>query len=222
MQKFLFIFCIPLLCGNSLCAQPAGEDPVPVIGDSLYRSELARLSLQYRLDSASLARYDKIITFSKEVYVVKIHNITYSEVRFTYPFETGLSSINRSDISQILYAGGRRDVFIPLEDRSVKQRDLVDSSRIIIKSQKDWMKVRVTEDPADVIGLVEKGEIKAGYEAETGNVDNEDLMRSAALMLKKKAAMMKAHCVLIDTKFFHKAYGDLPKVEVRARVFGYE
>ena len=213
---FLFLSCIRLF------SQPVVGEPGMQMSDSICRSELARVGRLYSLDSASLAGYDKIITYAREVFVGKIHNITFSEVRFTYPFENELTSLNRSDISQILYANGRRDVFIPLEDRTVKQKELVDPTRIIIKSQKDWMKVRVTEEPAEVAGLVERGEIKAVYEAGTGNVNNDDLMRNAAIILKKKAAVLKSHLVLIDSKFFQKAYGDLPKVEVRGRVFGYE
>jgi hypothetical protein len=80
----------------------------------------------------------------------------------------------------------------------------------------------VTENPVDVVNLVSRGNIKANYEALMGNVGNVELMRQAGIILKKKAAALKAHCVLIETKFFYKAYGDLPKVEVTARVFGYE
>jgi hypothetical protein len=125
--------------------------------DSLLQSELIRLGRIYRLDSAALAGYDKIITFDREVVVGRIHNISYSEVRFTYPHEDRLHAISRSRISQILYTDGRRDVFIALDDRSVKHTELVDTSRIIIKNQKDWMKVRVTENPSEVAGLREVG-----------------------------------------------------------------
>ena len=40
--------------------------------------------------------------------------------------------------------------------------------------------------------------------------------------MKKKAAGLKAHYVLIETKFFHKAYGDMPSVEITATAYGYE
>jgi hypothetical protein len=129
--------------------------------------------------------------------------------------------MNKSRISQILYADGRRDVFIALEDRTVKQKDLVDTSKIIVKTQKDWMKVVITENPDDVQNLSALGYLKANYEAGMGNADNEELMKQVSIVLKKKAAVMKAHCVLIETKFFKKSYGDLPKVEVTARAFGY-
>lgn len=205
-----------------LLAQPAVRDLPPVMSDSVLNTKLADLSRIYRLDAATLAKLDKIITFDREVFVGKIHNITFSEVRFTCPPDNALKAINKSRISQILYTDGRRDVFIPLENRTVKQKELVDTSRIIIKSQKDWMKVMVTEDPAEVQNLAVKGAIKASYEADMGNMGNDELLRQARIILKKKASLLKAHCVLIETTFFHKSYGDLPKVEVTARAFGYE
>jgi hypothetical protein len=190
--------------------------------DSLVNPELRRLGRQYRLDSSALASFDKIITFDRQVYVGRIHNISFSEVRYTGPADNEIHSIGRSRISQILYAGGRRDVFIPLDDARVTQKELVDTSRIIIKNQKDWMKVVVTENPVDVSDLQALGGVKTRYEAEVGNMNNDEMMRQASINLKKKAAAMRAHCVLVETKFFQKTYGELPVVEVRGMAFGYK
>jgi hypothetical protein len=225
MARLLIPFCFFLFGTLPMYAQPAvskrAGQPSTHIADSLINRELVRLSRLYKLDSASLAAYDKIITFDREVYVGKIHNITFSEVRFTCPPDSCIQALGRSRISQILYASGRRDVFMPLDDASVKHKELVDTARIIIRNQKDWMKVVVTEDPFDVSNLRILGEIKTRYEADIGNMNNEELMRHASVNLKKKAAALKAHYVLVETKFFTKPYGELPVVEVTARVFGY-
>ena len=221
MTRFFFIIGL-LILPFTLDAQPALHEHADVMPDSLLIPELRRLALLYRLDSAALAQYDKIITFDREVFVGKIYNISFSEVRMTWPREEKLRTIKRSSISQILYGDGRRDLFIALDDRTVKHKELVDTSRILIKNQKDWMKVKVTEDPTEVDGLKSKGNLEVSYEADMGNVSNEDLMRHAGLILKKKAASIRAHYVLVETKFFNKSYGDLPRVEVTARAFGYE
>lgn len=222
MQKLLFTLFLILPGFYFILAQPPVKDQPTIMSDSLFNARLADLSRLYRLDSAALAKLDKIITFDREVFVGKIHNITFSEVRFTCPPDDRIKAVNKSRISQILYTDGRRDVFIPLEDKTVKQKELVDTARIIVKSQKDWMKVLVTEDPSFVENLTAMGNIKATYEADMGNMGNEEMLRRAAVILKKKAAVLNAHCVLIETKFFHKSYGDLPSVEVTARVFGYK
>jgi hypothetical protein len=192
------------------------------MADSLVNPELIRLGRIYNLDSTSLAAYDKIITFDREVFVGKIINISFSEVHFTYPLNMTVQNLSRSRVSQILYANGKRDLFIALDDAQVKQKELVDTGKIIVKGQKDWMKVIVTENPVDVNNLLALGEIKTRYEAETGNMNNEELMRHAAINLRKKAAAMNAHCVLVETKFFRKPYGELPVVDVTARAFGYK
>jgi hypothetical protein len=221
MPKIFFIlYLLTPGCVNIL-AQPAVKNQPPMMPDSVLNTRLAYLGRLHKLDSASLAKYDKIITFDKEVFVGNIYSITFSEVRFTCPPDGTPSAINKSKISQILYTNGRRDVFIALEDRTVKQKELVDTARIIIKNQKDWMKVMVTENPSDVATLKAKGNIKANYEAVMGNMGNDEMMRQAGIILKKKAAALKAHYVLVETKFFHKSYGDLPSVEVTATVFGY-
>jgi len=219
MKIPVFIFCLLCLAiPPALAQQSSSYDGA----DSLLRSELLRISLRYSLDSSTLASYDKIITADREVYVGHIHNITYSEVRFTCPPDDKLMALNRSSLSQILYSNGRRDVFMPLDDPRVNRHDLVDTTRIIVKNQKDWMKVTVTEDPNDITFLRPLGEVEARYEADIGNMSNEDMVRHAAIILKKKAAAVQAHCVLIESKFFRKPYGELPVVEVTGRVFGYK
>lgn len=217
----LLIIRIQFIQAQAVRSEPA-DYRSKAMTDSLVNPELIRLGRLYKLDSTSLAAYDKIITFSREVFVGKIINISFSEVHFTCPLDKTVQTLSRSRVSQILYANGRRDLFIALNDAEVKQKELVDTGRIIVKGQKDWMKVIVTENPGDVNNLMAMGEIKTRYEAETGNMNNEELMRHAAITLRKKAAALNAHCVLVETKFFRKPYGELPVVDVTARVFGYK
>jgi hypothetical protein len=212
-----------LLAGGTLAAQQTKytKAGTSISADSLVLPELDRLVRNYHLDPSRLAAYDKIITFDREVFVGKVDNITFAEVRYVGAADGALHSIGRSRISQILYAGGRRDVFLALDDPAVRQKELVDSGKIVVKNVSDWMKVRVTEDPEEVNQLLALGEVKTRYEADRGNLNNEELMRRASVNLKKKAAAMRAHYVLVETKFFNKNYGELPVVEVTGRVYGY-
>jgi hypothetical protein len=217
----LLFFLSPIsLNPFSLNAQ-APPDAVSLMPDLEIRQKAAGLGKLYKLDSAALAGYDKIVTFKREVYVGKVYNITFSDVRYSIPGEQELTTLAKSLVSQILYADGRRDVFIALEGRSVKQKELVDTSRIIVKNQKDWLKVLVTEDPGAVENLKPYGKLKTRYEADIGNASNDDLMKQAGIVLKKRAAMLKAHCVFIETKFFTNSFGDLPSVEVTGIAYGY-
>lgn len=219
MPRFLLILFLLIPLTDSVMAQSQADEAL--MTDKEINARVAGLGKMYKLDSARLAGLDKIITFDREVFIGKISNVTFAEVRYFCPPDNKLTGLNKSLISQILYSDGRRDLFIALDDRSVRQKELVDSTRIIIKNQKDWMKVKVTEDPEDVNNLAVKGTLKANYEGDTGNASNEELLRQASVILRKKAALLQAHCVLIETKFFKKSYGDLPRVEVTARAFGY-
>ncbi len=214
-----------ILCVQSLHAQPVRQEPADykskAMTDSLVNPELERLGRLYSMDSAALAACDKIITFDREVLVGKIIHISFSEIRYTALPDNAVQNLSRTRVSQVLYADGRRDLFIALDDARVNQKELVDTGRIIVKGQKDWMKVIVTENPGDVNELMALGEIKARYEAEVGSMNNEEMMRHAAITLRKKAASLNAHCVLVETKFFRKPYGELPVVDVTATVFGY-
>jgi hypothetical protein len=225
-MRISFLFALLFIRIFVTPAQPlrpeAADYRLKAMTDSLVNPELVRLGKLYKLDSSSLAAYDKIITFDRQVFVGRIINISFSEVRFTHPHDKAIQNMSRSRVSQILYADGRRDLFIALDDANVIQKEYVDTGRIIVKGQKDWMKVIVTENPGDVNNLMALGEIKTRYEAETGSMDNKELMRRAAITLRKKAAAMNAHCVLVETKFFRKPYGELPVVDITARLFGYK
>jgi hypothetical protein len=226
MMRIYFLAGLLIFLNPFLHAQPSRPIPadfrLKAATDSLVNPELARLARLYKLDSCSLSAYDKIITFDRQVFVGKIINISFTEVHFSCPPDQKMQTLNRSRVSQILYANGRRDLFIALDDANVIQKDLVDTGRIIVKGLKDWMKVIVTENPGDVNNLMALGEIKTRYEGETGNMNNEELMRHAAITLRKKAAAMKAHCVLVETKFYRKPYGELPVIDVTAKAFGYK
>jgi len=148
--SLLHVFVYTVCLSQSLTTEPYEKNPVisknqsstdseylrtRAYIDSMVNPVAARLLMQDIIDSVTLAAFDKIITVSKEVYVVNIHNITFTEVRFTYPSDDMLNALSRSQVSQILYGDGKIDVFVPLEDKSIEQKHLVDTSRIIIKNQ---------------------------------------------------------------------------------------
>jgi len=173
-------------------------------------------------DSRAIAAYDKILTYSHEVYIAKINNITPNFVLFLYPFNTELQSINRNDISQIQYADGTIDIFLPLTDKAGFDREIVDTARIIIRNRRDWEKVTLTEKSEDITGLVEKGKVIANYQADYVNAENEYLEKNAQIIIRKKAANLNAPFVLLINKNFHKAYGDPPSIELEGILYNYE
>jgi hypothetical protein len=190
--------------------------------DSLIASNYLLLSSLSNYDSRAIAAYDKILTYNHEVFITKIQNITPNFVLFLYPFNTELQSLGRNAISQIQYADGAIDIFLPLTDKDGFNKEVVDTARIIIRSRRDWEKVTLTDKSEDISGMVEKGKVIASYQADYVNAENEYLVKNAQIILRKKAANLNAPFVLLTNKNFHKAYGDPPSIELEGILYNYE
>jgi hypothetical protein len=190
--------------------------------DSIMSHTYLILSSQANFDSRIVKEYDKILTYSHKVYIVKVQNITPSLVLFLYPCNTDLNSINRNEISQIQYADGSIDIFLPLTDKSEFSNEVVDTARIIIRNRRDWEKVTLTDKSEDISGMIEMGKISANFQADFVNAQNDYLEKNAVIILRKKAANLNAPVVLLVNKNFHKAYGDPPSVELEGILYSYE
>jgi hypothetical protein len=190
--------------------------------DSLLTNAYTKLTYLSNFDSSAITKFDKILTYDHQVYIVKIQNITPSYVLFLYPFNTNVHPLNRSEISQIQYADGTIDIFLPLPDKNGFSFHIVDTARIIIRNPREWEKVVLTESADDIDGMVEKGKITASYIADFGNAANKYLEKNAGIILKKKAANLNAPVILVINKNYNKAYGDLPSIELEGIIFGYE
>jgi len=236
MKRFYSIlFSLPLalsvLCQNhesslySFAGAPSriyAPDEAYAKADSLFSQSYLKLSAHLNFDSAAIARYDKILTYGHQVYIVKIQNITPSLVLYWYPFNTELHSINRNEISQIQYANGTIDIFLPLTDKNGFDRVVVDTARIIIRNKHDWEKVMLTDKPEDIAGMVEKGKVTALYKADFVYAENDYLEKNARIILRKKAANLNTPVVFLVNKNYSKAYGDLPSIELEGVLYNYE
>lgn len=236
MNRISSLWLLLLLAGSVFCQNP---DEKPYAGnrmptnhgslvnpgentDSIFSLAYLKLSALFNFDSAAISQYDKILTYSHQVYIVKIQNITPSLILYLYPFNTDLHSLNRNEISQIQYADGTIDIFLPLTDKKGFDYEIVDTARIIIRSKHDWEKVALTEEPEDIAGMVEKGKITALYQADYVNAGNEYLEKNARIILRKKAANLNTPVVFLIHKNYHKAYGDLPSIELEGIMYNYE
>lgn len=193
-----------------------------VIADSLLTNTYTKLIDLSNFDSSAIHNFDKILTYNHQVFLVKIQNITPSHVLFLYPFNTDVHSLNRSSISQIQYADGTIDIFLPLPDKSGFSHHIVDTTRIIIRNSREWEKVTLTENSSDIDGMIEKGKITASYRADFVNAENDYLERNAGIILKKKAANLNAPLILVINKNYSKSYGELPSVEIEGIIYNYE
>ena len=228
---FFLPLMLPLLCqdAENKLHHFSGPDAINELStgkfgksDSLIACNYLLLTSLSNYDSRAIAAYDKILTYSHEVLIGKIQNITPNFVLYLYPFNTELQSLNRNEISQIQYADGAIDIFLPLTDKGGFNKEVVDTARIIIRSRRDWENVTLTNKSEDITGMVEKGTVIASYQADYVNAENEYLEKNVQIILRKKAANLNAPVVLLTNKNFHKAYGDPPSIELEGVLYNYE
>ncbi len=190
------------------------------IADNLINSALDKLHILANIDNEGKAinYFDKIITFDNEVLVVKIQHITLTEVRFLYPYNTRVETINRQKVSQILYSDNRIDLFTPYDE---EKKDLlpIQEDRLIVYHREIWERIVTTEDEDEVVGLELAGPVSAVYEADQFKSTNEYLEKNGIIILKKRAAKLQADYILITNKSFHKGYGDPPSVKIEGLAY---
>ncbi|MFO7655869.1 MAG: hypothetical protein R6W78_02275 [Bacteroidales bacterium] len=185
------------------------------VADNLLHSNFEKLSILSNDDKegTALKYFDKIITFDNEVLIGKVQHITFTEVRFLYPFNTKVESINRYKVSQILYADNRIDLFTPYDEEK-KELLPVQEDRLIVYRREIWEKIVITEDEYEVAGFTLLGPVSAAYDADQVKCSNDYLEKNVMIILKKRAARLEADYILITNKSFHKGYGDPPSVKI--------
>ena len=191
-----------------------------LVADTLIHFTLDKLQILSNIDNEGKAihYFDKIITFDNEVLVVKVQQITLTEVRFLYPYNTRVESINRQNVSQILYSDDRIDLFIPYDEEK-KELLPIQEDRLIVYHREIWEKIVVTEDEDEVAGLELAGPVSAVYEAGVYKSTNQYLEKNGMIILKKRAAKLNADYILITNKSFHKGYGDPPSVKIEGLAY---
>ena len=208
--------------------QTIENDSVIVKQDSLVSAEIMNkmnaerttyLNKYHRMDTF-LNKYedhfDKIYLKNWTLYIVRIKTISEKNVRFNYPLNSEIQEINRKDISQIIYADGRHD-FFAYPDTLI---EVSKSSSAIVQTIKDWEKVQTTNNEEDInenFKLIEQ--IEAFYEADRINASTKFLEKNATIILRRKAAAIGGSMILITDKKSSRVYGELPKIEMKAKVY---
>ncbi len=140
---------------------------------------------------------DIMVLMTGEQKEVEIRKFSLKYIYFSSPGETTMKQIDRRLVNTIYYRSGRKEVITP------KATDIPDNS--------DWEKIIITEDPKDIGTLmIQIDVVEAKVEANYNdlNVKPETLERSAHIILRKRAALIKGELVLIKKKSHNRAYGE--------------
>lgn len=149
---------------------------------------------------------DIVLFDNLEVLYVDVKKIDESSVYFSFPGETNLHKLKRTEVTRVKYKSGEME---DVEDYVSKEREV-----------KDYRKIRYTWEPEDVEGMIEVGEVEAKAEGNNRGISTaKSLERSAIIVLKRKAALLDADYVLITDKHVHVAFGEIPSTTLKGKAY---
>ena len=120
-------------------------------------------------------KLDIIYKLNGDSLVATLINISDYNVTFSCPEEHVTYTLTRNIIKEILHANGRKEKI---------------NEMVVIDTEEDWRKVKITTIPTDVTGLKYKGDILE-------SAINQDRLDEK---IKRYAANMKAHIVFLESK----------------------
>lgn len=132
---------------------------------------------------------DLIVTHAGDQVQGKVISISETSIQFRMPGESATNTIGKPAVAHIRFASGRIEQISP---------------RIQVETPDDWESVMFTSNPADVVGLRRLGEVKA----KAGGIGTfrtaKGVDRKATQRLKKRAAELGAHIILVN---YHESAG---------------
>ncbi len=161
---------------------------------------LILLSLTPVLSIAQSSK-DTIVLSEGKSLIVKIEAVTQDSIIYT-DAESGLKqSIGREDIEKIKYEKMN-------ESETEEEADKEDV-------EKDWRKVKVIRSEKYVVDMVKLEEIEASVEGSGRRYEKPAMLeRRALVILRKKAAGLRADCVLVTNEYISAAFGEIPSAKI--------
>ncbi len=142
----------------------------------------------------------KILADVKKIYL--------NDIYYSLPGESKVNKMDQRLVHKIEYKTGKLEV---LNETPPDMREVG-----------DYRKVKVTEDPDEVEGLVEVARLEAKAEgSDRGYTTPKSLERTATIVLRRKAALVNGNIVLITDKSVNVAFGEIPSVTLYGTAYAY-
>jgi len=129
---------------------------------------------------------DTIYTYNKTI-VCKIKEVADENVKYSYPDEDILVSINKNRIKKISYSSGRKEVFAENTDHQE------------VNGWEDWTKVVTTTIDDEVDGLFKLGDVSSKVKAGTALSNLNKIKNKALRKIKIRAAMIGANVIHLSS-----------------------
>lgn len=204
MKRIILVLLAFLLVNTGLNAQIIFPEKVDTseINKEEELNEAINTDTELNQKTDILYQHDGTQTF------VNVKRIYLNDLYYSLPGETKVIKIDQRLIHKIVYKTGKVEV---LNEKASEVREVG-----------DYRKVKVTEDPDEVEGLVEVAKLEAKAEGnERGYSTPKTLKRIATVVLRKKAALVKADIVLITGKRSNAAFGETPTLTLLGTAYSY-
>ncbi|GEM_PF-1021472 len=140
---------------------------------------------------------------------VNVKKIYFNNLYYSMPGNRKVEKMDQRYVYKIKYKTGKVEI--------------LNEDKPQIRKVSDWRKVKITKEENNVAGLVEVARLEAKAEgSERGYSTPESLERSATIILKRKAALINAHIVLIIDKKSYFAFGEIPSMTLIGIAYKYE
>ena len=130
------------------------------------------------------AKTDKIVKVNGETVAAKVTAVTDHDVSFVYPGEEVVNVLIINQVKEVDFASGRVQKL---------------TERVEIHNENDWGKVTITTVAGDVKGLVAKGDVVGTAIPMTAFSSQANMDERANEKLKRKAAKLGAHIILLTS-----------------------
>lgn len=156
------------------------------------------------VDSSALMRVkpvnvatDIIVLHTGEKLYVDVIKIQLNDLYYTFPKHQEILEMDKRLVKKVYYKSGK------IETLSQADEEIPDVG--------DYRKVKVTRDKKDVEKFLEVGRFDAKAEgSRRRNTSLRSLERSAEIILRRKAALLNAHIVLVIDQQSSMAFGEVP------------
>ncbi len=156
------------------------------------------------IDSTALLRVkpenvktDIVVLHTGEKLYVDVKKIQLNDIFYTFPQEQDLQQMDKRLAKKIYYKSGKIETMSQADEE--------------IPEVGDYRKVKVTRDKKDVERFIEVGRFDAKAEgSRRRNTSLKSLERSAEIILRRKAALLNAHIVLVVDQQSSMAFGEVP------------
>ncbi|MEA3317015.1 MAG: hypothetical protein U9R54_03575 [Bacteroidota bacterium] len=216
MYRFLLFTVLLIIISNfSLIGQVSypEKDSLEINKDTLVVTDAENVSdtISKKVEKKEIIpeNTDVIYLHSGKKRYLNVKKVYLNDLYYSLPGKTDVEKMDQRFVYKIEYKTGKVEVL---------NEDMPE-----IRKVSDWRKVKITKEENNVVGLLEVSRIEAKAEgSERGYSTPSSLERSAKIILKRKAALINAHIVLIIDKKSYFAFGEIPSVTVIGIAYRYE